>query len=132
MRAVSTKGSGRRRVRLLAVLVILILSTTLLVAALNLMNGSVQFAGSGVQIGNVVEVELVIKYVNGSLNLVLPLQTNYTKASNSTLFLIIGSTGTSYMRNFVGETYSNGQWYDNSSNAVGYGGESWTLRHQST
>ncbi|MGD0329586.1 MAG: transglutaminase-like domain-containing protein [Nitrososphaeria archaeon] len=126
MRAVS-KGSNRRRARLLAVLVILILSTTMLVAALNLMNGSVQFAGPGAQIGNVVEVEVFVKYVNGSLNLVLPLQANYTEASNNTLFLIIGSTGTSYMRNFVGETYSNGLWYGNYSNAIGYGGENLDL-----
>ena len=127
MKAISIKGNVRRRTRLLAVLAILILSTTLLATALNLMNGSVKFTGPGAQIGNVVEVELVIKYVNGSLNLVLPLQTNYTKASNSTLFFIIGSTETSYMRNFVGEVYSNGLWYGNFSNAQGYGGEKLNL-----
>ncbi|MGD0330568.1 MAG: transglutaminase-like domain-containing protein [Nitrososphaeria archaeon] len=127
MRTISIKASEGRRARLLAALAILLLSATLLAAAFNIVNRNMQSTGAGAQTTTTVEVELVVKYVNGTLNLVLPLQTNFTKASNSTLFLIIGSTGTSYMRNFVGETYSNGEWYSNLSSPLGYGGENLEL-----
>jgi hypothetical protein len=117
------KKSSRKRVRLLVSIAILLFSTTLLVTTLNLMNGNMQVIGPIVQIGNTGSVKIVVKYVNGSLNLVLPLQTNYTESSNRTLFLIIGRTGTSYVRNFIGEKYFNGLWFANLTSALEYKGD---------
>lgn len=102
MRANSRKRSSTKGMKLVIVLAILILSATILATSFNLMYTNLNIVNTGSQTGHSTQENPSSSYADSLFNQVLSMK-SYTEPSNKTLFLIIGKTGTRYMRNFVGK-----------------------------